>query len=183
MPGGQMSTELNFVRQQGFRDASSEACAFQYPALMWQPRAIGILVLLGVLLQAWPLFLALWALLWWNAALPRLNPFDALYNRFRAIPRGLPRLGPAPSPRRFSQALAGTFMLGIAGSLLAGWRPVAWTLEGFLLAALGALIFGRFCLGSYVYLLVTGESAFANRTLPWAGPVPAPADPGAPLES
>jgi hypothetical protein len=36
-----MSTELNFVRQQGFRDASPAACDYQYPALMWQPRAIG----------------------------------------------------------------------------------------------------------------------------------------------
>jgi hypothetical protein len=47
---------------------------------MWQPRAIGILVLLRLVLQSWLYFLALWALLWWNAALPDLNPFDALYN-------------------------------------------------------------------------------------------------------
>ncbi len=183
MPGGQMSSEVNFVRQQGFRDAPSEACALQYPALMWQPRAIGALVLIGVLLQAWPLFLALWALLWWNAALPGLNPFDALYHRFAAKARGLPLLGPAPSPRRFAQGMAGTFMLGIAGSLVAGWRPVAWTLQAFLLAALGALIFGRFCLGSYLYLLFTGNAAFANRTLPWSRPAPAPADPGEPQGS
>lgn len=47
-----MTAELNFIRQQGFREASSEACAYQYPALMWQPRVIGILVLLGLLIQA-----------------------------------------------------------------------------------------------------------------------------------
>jgi hypothetical protein len=30
------------------------------------------------------------------------------------------------------------------------------------------LIFGRFCLGSYLFLLLTGQARFANRTLPWA---------------
>jgi len=39
-----MTAELNFVRQQGLRDASPEACALQFPALMWQPRVIGIRV-------------------------------------------------------------------------------------------------------------------------------------------
>jgi hypothetical protein len=163
-----MTAELNFVRQQGFRDASSASCAHQYPALMFQPRAIGILVLVGLLSQAWPLFLALSALLWWNVILPRLNPFDALYNRLVVKPKSLPRLGPAPGPRRFAQAMAGTFMLGIGLALLSGTSVVAWALEAMLLAALGALILGRFCLGSYIFLLLTGQAGFANRTLPWA---------------
>jgi uncharacterized protein DUF4395 len=163
-----MSVEVNFVRQQGFRDATPGACAYQYPALMWQPRAIACLVLVGVLIQAWPYFLGLAALLWWNVLQPRHNPFDALYNQLAAKPRGLPRLGPAPGPRRFAQAMAGTFMLAIALALYSGWRALAWGIEAVLLAALVALIFGRFCLGSYVFLLVTGQRGFANRTLPWA---------------
>jgi hypothetical protein len=163
-----MTAEVNFVRQQGFRDASAEACVYQYPALMWQPRGFGILVLAGLVLQAWPYFIALAALLWWNVALPHLNPFDALYNYLVAKPKGLPRLGPAPGPRRFAQAMAATFMLAIGLSLLSGWRTLAWALEALLLAALGALIFGRFCLGSYLFLVFTGQSGFANRTLPWA---------------
>jgi hypothetical protein len=163
-----MSADVNFVRQQGFKDASPVTCVYQYSALMWQPRAIGILALLGVITQSWPYFLALSALLWWNVVFPRLNPFDALYNRFVAVRRGLAPLGPAPGPRRFAQAMAGTFMLAIGLALLAGWRIFAWTVEAFLLAALAALVFGRFCLGSYLFLLFTRQVAFAHRTLPWA---------------
>ncbi|MGH9868988.1 MAG: DUF4395 family protein [Candidatus Polarisedimenticolia bacterium] len=163
-----MTAEVNFVRQQGLRNASPDDCALQYPAMMWQPRLLGALVLAGVLFQSWRWFLGLTALLWWNAALPRLNPFDALYNVLAVKPKGFPLLGPAPAPRRFAQAMAGTFMLAIGLSLLAGWRGVAWAIEALLLGALGALIFGRFCLGSYLYLLLTGQGEFANRTLPWA---------------
>ncbi len=163
-----MTAKINFVRQQGFRDGSPEACNYQYPALMWQPRAIGILVLIGLVLQAWFYFLALSALLWWNVVLPTLNPFDALYNRLVAKPKGVPQLSPAPAPRRFAQAMAGSFMLAIGLSLLFGWSILAWAVEALLLGALGALIFGRFCLGSYLFLLFTGEFDFANRTLPWA---------------
>jgi hypothetical protein len=163
-----MTAELNFVRQQGFRDVPPKACGYQYPALMWQPRAIGMLLLVGLVLQAWPYFLALSALLWWNVALPHLNPFDALYNHLLAKPKSLPQLGPAPGPRRFAQAMAGTFMLAIVLSLLSGWSILAWALEALLLVALCALIFGRFCLGSYLFLLITGQAAFAKTTLPWA---------------
>jgi len=163
-----MTAELNFVRQQGLRAASPQSCVYHYPALMWQPRAIGILVVVGLWFQAWSYFLALGALLWWNVAWPDLNPFDALYTHLVANPKGLPRLGPAPSPRRFAQAMAGTFMLAIGLSLFFGWRTLAWGLGAFLLTALAALIFGRFCLGSYLFFVFTGQAGFANRTLPWA---------------
>jgi hypothetical protein len=163
-----MTAEINFVRQQGFRDASPESCSYQYPALMWQPRAIGFLVLVGLVLQSWLYFLALSALLWWKVVFPAFNLFDVLYNRFVAKPKGVPRLGPAPSPRRFAQSMAGTFMLAIGLSLLFRLSSLAWTVEALLLGALAALIFGRFCLGSYLFLLFTGQSHYANRTLPWS---------------
>jgi hypothetical protein len=142
---------LNFVRQQGFGDASAGSCDLQYPALMFQPRLIGALVLAGVLLQSAVLFLTLSAVLWLSALAPGLNPFDALYNTLVAARRGVPRLTPAPPPRRFAQGLAATFALLIGVSLLAGWSVAAGALEALLLAALVALIFGRFCFGSYVY--------------------------------
>ncbi len=163
-----MSSEMNFVRQQGFRDASAQACSRQYPALMWQPRVIGVLVLIGAVLQSWTFFFVLGAILWWNALLPRLNLFDAAYNSLIAGPKGLPRLASAPAPRRFAQGMAGTFMLVIGLSLSRGRTTLAWIVEATLLLALAALIFGRFCLGSYVYHLLRRDVGYANRTLPWA---------------
>jgi Domain of unknown function (DUF4395) len=123
---------------------------------MWQPRVIGILVLIGLVLQPAFYFLALSALLWWNALLPRLNPFDALYNRLVARPKGLMQLSPAPGPRRFSQGMAGTFMLAIGLSLLFRQNTLAWVFEALLAAALVVLIFGRFCVGAYVFRLLAG---------------------------
>jgi hypothetical protein len=64
--------------------------------------------------------------------------------------------------------MAGTFMVAIALSHFAGWRGLAWACEAVLLAALATLIFGRFCLGSYLFHLFTGQAWFANWTLPWA---------------
>ncbi len=163
-----MTAKLNFVRQQGFQDASAESCSYQYPALMWQPRAMAVLVLIGLWFQAWPYFLVLSAILWWNVVFPSLNPFDALYNLVVARPQGSPRLTPAPSPRRFAQAIAGTFMLAIGLSLRFNIIYLAWAFEALLLAALSALIFGGFCLGSYLFWIFARQSGFANRTLPWS---------------
>ena len=157
-----MSTKEDFVRQQGFADAP-QTCTSRYPALMWQPRVLGILVLIGLVLQSAPYFLTLSALLWWNALLPQLNPFDALYNRLVARPKGLLELGPAPGPRRFSQGMAGTFMLAIGLLLLFGKDTLAWVIEVVLVAALAALVFGRFCAGSYLFLILTGKLGSLNR--------------------
>ncbi len=162
------SAQYNFVEQQGFRDADADSCEHLYPGLMFQPKLIGVLVIIGLVLQSWSFFLILSAILWWNVLLPDMNPFDAIYNSLIAVPKKLPLLVRAPGPRRFAQGMAATFMLAIGTALLLGWRVVAWTLEGLLAAALAALIFGKFCLGSYVFHLLRHDGEFANRTLPWA---------------
>lgn len=162
------TSEINFVRQQGFADAGAAACSHAFPALMFQPKVIGTLVAFALVLQSWQIFLALAAVLWWNVLAPSRNPFDLLYNRLVAGPRGLPRLTPAPAPRRFAQGMAATFMLLIGVALFSGWRGAAWVLEGLLVTALAALIFGKFCLGSYIYHLLRHDVEFANRTLPWS---------------
>lgn len=162
------SARVNFVRQQGFRNDAALACERRYSALMFQPRLIGVLVVIGLILQAWPFFAILSAILWWNVAMPAWNPFDILYNRLVATRSGRPRLTPAPPPRRFAQAMAGSFMLAIAVFLFLDWGLAAWIVAGLLVVAIVALIFGKFCLGSYVFHTLRGDVAFANCTLPWA---------------
>jgi hypothetical protein len=159
---------INFVRQQGFPEASASECGSRVPALMFQPRLVGLIVAIGIVFQAGYVFLALSAALWWSALAPSSNPFEALYNALIASPRGLPPLTPSPAPRRFAQGMAASFALGIGVSLLAGGQVFAWILEGFLVVALSALLFGRFCLGAYVFHVLRGDREFANRTLPWA---------------
>lgn len=159
---------VNFVRQQGYPDAAEGSCGASFPGLNFQPRVMGVLILPALLLQWAAPFLALSALLWWSALLPRWNPFDAVYNRLLARPPERPRLTPAPAPRRFSMGMAASFLLGIGVSMLAGWTLASGILQAFLVVALTALVFGRFCMGSYIYYLLTGKGAFANRTLPWA---------------
>ena len=161
------SAKLNFVLQQGVRNVPAEECGLRYPALMFQPRVIGITVLIAIILQSWTLFLALSIVLWWNVFLPKFNLFDLFYNHFIARSRGLLQLDQAPAPRRFAQGMAATFSLGIAVSLKFGWHWATWIIEAFLVLALALLIFGRFCFGSYIYHLFHGNMRFANNTLPW----------------
>jgi hypothetical protein len=164
----QRTAEENFVRQNGFPDADAVVCAHQFPALMFQPRVIAVVVLAGLVEQAWQPFLLLSAILWWNVLAPRLNPFDALHNRLVAAPKGLPSLPPAAGPRRFAQGMAATSTLGVAVSLWFGWRSVALGCEAVVVTALTMLLVGRLCLGSYLFHVIRGRAAFGNRTLPWA---------------
>ncbi len=160
----------NFILQQGFSDPQPEACPLQYSALHFQPRLVGLLTLVGVMLQSPTVFLFLSAVLWWSALLPQWNPFDAIYNVTLGARPGAVRLTPAPGPRRFAQGMAGTFALAIGASLLLQWKFTAFVLEVLLLVAVAALVFGGFCLGSFVFHLFRGHAAFARRTLPWVRP-------------
>jgi len=158
----------NFILQQGLEEPPAASCSLQYSALLFQPRLTGVIVLAGIVLQEPRVFLALAGVLWWCALVPRLNPFEALYNVTLARRPGGIALAPAPGPRRFAQGMAGTFALAIGVSLALGWRTTAFVLEGLLVAALAALIFGGFCLGSFIFHLLRGRAVFARRTLPWA---------------
>jgi hypothetical protein len=147
----------NFILQQGLDTPGQECCPDKFSALMFQPRILGGFVLLAVILQS-----------------PAI-PFDAIYNRTLANRPGAVRLDPAPPPRRFAQGMAGSFALAIGISLLFRLGAAALVLQVLLLAALAALIFGRFCLGSFLYHLLRGRSDYAVGTLPWKpGPSPGP---------
>jgi hypothetical protein len=140
--------ERNFILQQGLEDPVPKDTHPRFEALLFQPRLIGLAVLVGIALQSPAVFLGLGAVLWWNALLPRINPFDALYNLRLGSRPGAIRLGPAPAPRRFAQGMAGAFALAIGTMLQLEWFIAAYVLEAFLVVAIVALIFGRLCLGS-----------------------------------
>jgi hypothetical protein len=161
-------SERNFILQQGLEEPGSQDSHQRFEALLFQPRLIGLVVLAGITLQSSAVFLGLGAVLWWNALLPRFNPFDALYNLTLGARPGAIRLGPAPAPRRFAQGEAGTFALAIGVLLRMNWHPAAYVLEAILAAAILALVFGRFCLGSFTYHLLKGKFEFAMKTLPWS---------------
>lgn len=166
-PSGEPDPKRNFILQQGLCEPAAGTCARQYSALLFQPWLIGLYLVVAVILQAPLMFFALAAVLWWSALAPRLNPFDALYNWTLARSGGI-TLTPAPAPRRFAQFLAGSFALTIGVSLALGWRTTAFVVEGLFIVAVGALVFGGFCLGSFVFHVLCGRSRFAKRTLPWA---------------
>ena len=168
---GNPDSRRNFILQQGLDAPAQEVCSIRFSALMFQPRLVGSFILLAVILQSPAIFLLMSGILWWNVLFPRLNPFDAVYNRTLANRPGGVRLEPAPPPRRFAQGMAGSFALAIGLLLLLQLGTAAVVLQVLLLAALAALIFGRFCLGSFLSYLLHGRADFAIDTLPWK-PVP-----------
>jgi hypothetical protein len=159
----------NFILQQGFGDPAPSACAVQYSALHFQPRVVLIWVAVGIVLQSPVIFAALGAVLWWCALFPKLNPFDAVYNKAVASGPSRFRVSPAPPPRRTAQAMAGGFALSCALLTYLGPRVAAYVVEAVFLSAVLALTIGGFCLGSFVYHLVRGRVSFACQTLPWRG--------------
>jgi hypothetical protein len=157
-------TKLGFIRQQGF--AVTTADDDFYAALMFQPRIVLFLGVLGAVLQSPWFFLALSALLWWNAFIPARNPFDAIYNHLIAYPRRLPALGAAPSPRRFAQGMAATDALVIATALFFQAWITTWVFQAVFVAGAAAVVFGRFCSGSYVYHLLRRGVVSQQGSLP-----------------
>jgi hypothetical protein len=163
----------NFMRQQGFDEEPAAVCDMHFEALYFQPRIVFPAVLAAIALQfVWlplsvALHLVICAVLWWNALVPARNPFELAYNQWLAPSRGGRPLSPAPAPRRFAQGMAAAFNLGAALALWAGAAWIAWALQLMVVVAFSALLFGRFCLGAYLYHLLRGRVAFANQTLPW----------------
>ena len=147
-------SQIQFIRQQGFPD--EDASDGLYVALMFQPRVIGSLVAFGVFFQSAWLFLALSAVLVWSTLVPTHNPFDAFYNRFVAQPRGLPPLGVAPAPRRFSQGMAAAVTLTVGVALVLGAAKTAWVIEALMAMSVAAVVLRDVCGPANLYHLVQG---------------------------
>jgi Domain of unknown function (DUF4395) len=163
-------SKVEFIREQGFPAAAANDRL--YSALMLQPRIVGGVVALGIVLQSPQLFLALSAMLWWSTLVPTRSIFDAIYNHTVAYPRNLPLLGVAPAPRRFAQGMAGSIALAIGGALLFGATITAWLLEGVFVVASLKAVFGNSCFGAYAYhvlrRLIIARPAWCRVWLPRA---------------
>ncbi|HET7101353.1 MAG TPA: DUF4395 family protein [Terriglobia bacterium] len=164
-----MSSSIDrFMAQQGFGDEEPSRRRWHFLALQFQPVALGLLVLIGIVSQSQGIFFLLAAVLAWNVALPQFNIFERIYDWVVAIPMSKPKLEPAPAPRRFAQGMAASFMALTGLSLAFGWMIAAYVFEAFLVAALVALIAGKFCMGAYIFHTLQGRRDFANSTCPWS---------------
>lgn len=142
-------SKVCFIRQLGF--AVSDSDDRLYAPLMFQPRAIGAFLVVGVALQSPWVFLALSGVLLWSTLRPAYNPLDAIYNHVVAKRKGGPYLRSAPPPRRFAQGLAGTFALVIATALLLKAGAVGRAMEAMMSVAMLQIVIGRFCAAANVY--------------------------------
>ena len=167
MHSGTDNADRNFILQQGLDAPEPTSCGLLSSALRVQPRVVGLILVVGTISQSHAVFAVLGALLWWSALLPRLNPFELAYKHTLGRRPNAPALGPAPPPRRFAQGMAAAFATAIAATMASGFWKTAWVLQASFLLAVAALVFGRFCLGSFVFHLVRGRVAFAVATLPW----------------
>ena len=162
------AAKRNFILQLGFEDPAPAVLPLQYSALVFQPKVVLVGVIAGILFQSSAIFAALGALLWWSALFPKLNPFNALYNRTIGSWPGTFRLGPSPAPRRSAETEAGAMALTSALLIHAGFSLAAYVVGAILLAAALAVLIGSFCFGSFSYHLLRGRWRFALQTLPWA---------------
>lgn len=142
------NSKVQFIRSLGVQDPPDDQL---YRALMLQPRMVGAVTVIGVVLQTPWVFLALSAALAWSALVPARSLFDAIYNSVVARRHGLAPLGPAPAPRRFAGGLAATVTHAIGLALLMGASRAAWGLEALLVVAVAAVVFGRSCAGANLY--------------------------------
>src|SRR4030081_1404240 len=103
------STVMNFMKQQGFTQEPPDRATLRFKGLQFQPTIVASTMLVAILTQSPAIFLLFFALLWLHVLVAAANPFEQVYNRFVARPRGRPLLTPAPGPRRFAQGMAAVF--------------------------------------------------------------------------
>ena len=144
------NSKLQFIRSLGYLDPHPDDRL--YSALMLQPRIVGSLTVIGLLLQTPWLFLALSAALWWSALVPTRILFDAIYNYVVARPGGLAPLEAAPAPRRAAGGLAGVVTLAIGVALLAERARAPPRCQSPADGRSGGRqVFGRSCAGADLY--------------------------------
>lgn len=151
------------LESQGFSSVADDAAAAALArAARFQPRATLALLLAGVGVaasgQVSPVVPAAWfgtlaGLAWLAVAVPATNVFDRAWDALA----GEPRLGTPPTPRRFSQGIAATFLTTIAALFGAGLLPAAFAVSGVMAVAASLAAFADVCIGSLVHNLLFGR--------------------------
>jgi hypothetical protein len=163
-----VSAEYKFLQQQGFLNDNKDMAKNHYNALLFQPIIVSATMLIAIIIQSATIFLVFSGLLWTNTIFPKANPFERLYVKTIGKSRGVGDLEPAPAPRRFMQGMAASLMLIAGLAILSGFTIMSYIAQGLILIAFSLLLFGKFCVGAYVYHLLHGNAQFANGTCPWS---------------
>ena len=162
------SVAYKFLLQQGFSNDTEDTAPLHVRGLQFQPILVGTTMAYAIWIQSAPLFLVVAGILWLNTLLPRLNPFENLYNLLFARNSKERHLEPAPGPRRFAQGMAAAFMMIAGYAITQGWWTTVYVFEGFIALAFLVLLGFRFCLGAYIFQMLKGNVQFANATCPWS---------------
>jgi hypothetical protein len=161
------SNKYKFMQQQGFKVTDEASTQRHFDSLLFQPVIVGSLLMISIIFQLEIIFLSLGVILWINTLFPGLNPFERFYDLTIGRINNYPPLPPAPAPRRFMQGMAGTLMLLTGFFLLQNWMVAAYITEGFIAITFSLLLFGKFCIGAYIYHSLKGNKSFADVTSPW----------------
>ena len=70
----QYHAKRNFILQQGFEAFDDGVCPGRYAALLFQPRIVFAVLLIGLIFQSYAVFFVLGAILWWSALFPAIRP-------------------------------------------------------------------------------------------------------------
>jgi hypothetical protein len=164
----QQSSKYKFMQQQGFPQEKEEATNSHFNALLFQPIIVGTAILIAIITQSSTIYFVVSFLLWINTIFPKANPFERLYDFTIGKFRGQQKLDPAPPPRRFMQGMAASLTLISGLTILANLTLVSYIAQAFIAVAFSLLLFGKFCMGAYIFHILKGNAKFANQTCPWS---------------
>ena len=149
----------NNLNKQGFGKLDEGAKSRYALPLRFTPAVAITLIVIGLALQS-PIWLGSMALVALSGALlPNGMLIDLVYNLgvrhlFRAPP-----LPPTPKPRQFSYLLSTVFLAGSAFSFYYGLSVLGFILGGMVVIGGAILTTTLWCLGSWWYRLIFGQTA------------------------
>ncbi len=146
------------LNEQGFDNFDDTAkCGLVWPLRFTPAVSIG-LIIIGLIWQS-PLYMGVLALIGLSGALlPHGMLIDLIYNFGVRHLFYAPSLPPTPKPRQFSYLISTLFLTGSALSFYYNLPVLGIVLAGLVCIAGTVLITTHWCLGSWFYKLIFGQS-------------------------